>query len=216
MKKAVVLLSGGVDSSVTLYLARQRGFDTTALVFDYRQRHRKEIDAARRIAKRAGCACRVVRLPFTWKGSSLLDAAVPVPSGRKGQKRGIPSTYVPARNLVFLSVATSLAESIGAEAIFIGAHTQDFSGYPDCRKAFFASFRKTVRTGTKNGRRIRILTPLIGKKKRDIVTTGLRLGVPLALTWSCYRGGAKPCGTCDSCFFRQKAFKELRLTDPAT
>lgn len=214
-KKAVVLLSGGIDSAVTLYLARKKGFRPFALIFDYGQRHRKEITRAKIIAKKAGCPYKVVKLSFPRKASSLLDTArkIPVDRSLKEIKSGIPSTYVPGRNLVFLSIATSFAESMNARAIFIGAHTQDFSGYPDCRKTFFDAFKRTMIRGTKEGKAIKIFTPLLDKGKKEIVKTGLRLKVPFGLTWSCYKGGERPCGRCDSCLFRQKAFKELGIKD---
>lgn len=216
MKKAIVLLSGGIDSAVTLYLARRGGFRPTALIFDYGQRHKKEIGFAKRIAKKARTPYKVIKLSFPRKGSSLLDRKAHIPSQRSfGEiKKGIPSTYVPARNLIFLSIATSFAESVRGESVFIGAHTQDFSGYPDCRKAFFDIFKKAITEGTKYGKRIKIRAPLIEKSKKEIVKIGLRLKVPFKLTWSCYKGGKRPCGACDSCFFRKRAFEELGVTDP--
>ena len=215
-KKAIVLLSGGIDSAVTLYLAKKLKFRVTSLIFDYGQKHRKEIEFAKKIARITKCPYRLIKLGFPWKGSSLLDKKSSVPVGRsfKEIKRNIPSTYVPARNLIFLSVAASFAESIRAQAIFIGAHTEDYSGYPDCRKAFFDIFKKAITEGTKGGKHIKIYTPLIDKAKKEIIKTGLRLKVPFKFTWSCYKGGKKPCGVCDSCLFRKKAFKELGIKDP--
>lgn len=216
MKKAIVLLSGGIDSAVTLYLARKKRFKTTALIFDYGQRHKKEILFAKRIAKKARSLYRVIKLSFPEKGSSLLDRKASVPANRsfKAIGRSVPSTYVPARNLIFLSMATSFAESENIKAIFIGAHTQDFSGYPDCRKPFFDVFKKVITKGTKRGKNIKIFTPLINKNKKEIIKMGLKLGVPFKSTWSCYKGGKRPCETCDSCLFRKKAFKELDIKDP--
>jgi 7-cyano-7-deazaguanine synthase len=215
-KKAIVLLSGGMDSAVTLYLARKRGFRTSALIFDYGQRHRKEIGFAKQIAKKAGSTQKQVKLSFPWKGSSLVDEKKAIPTRRSLEeiKKGIPSTYVPCRNLIFLSIAASFAEAVNGDALFIGAHTQDFSGYPDCRKEFFDAYKRTIEAGTKNGKRIRIYTPLIGKNKTEIIKMGLRLNVPFELTWSCYKGGKAPCGICDSCSFRKKAFKKLGMKDP--
>jgi 7-cyano-7-deazaguanine synthase len=212
-KKAVVLLSGGLDSAVTLYAAKKEGFDCTCLIFDYGQRHKKEISAAKKIACIAGAGYRIVKLDFPWKGSSLLDKRLPIP-GRAG---GIPSTYVPGRNIVFLSIALSCAEAIGAAAIYIGAHAQDYSGYPDCRPEFFSAFRKMSERGTKagvTGKKIRIVTPLINKGKARIIALGNRLGVRFELTWSCYRGQERPCGNCDSCRYRAKGFREAGLIDP--
>jgi len=217
MKKAIVLLSGGIDSATTLYMAREKGFRPHALIFDYGQRHKKEIRAARRIAKKADASLRIVKIPFLKEGSSLLSSKRKLPSGRPESaiRRAVPSTYVPGRNLVFLSVAFSMAESMGASAVFIGAHTEDYSGYPDCRKGFLGALEKAVRKGTKAGRRLKLYAPLINKSKKDIIRTALKLRVPIENTWSCYEGRKTPCGVCDSCFFRSRAFKELGMKDPA-
>lgn len=225
MRKAIVLLSGGIDSATTLYLVKKKGFRILALIFDYGQRHGKEIESAKKIARKIRSPYKIVKINFLRKGSSLLDRKISVPVRRSFSKisakggsasggRNIPSTYVPGRNLIFLSVATSFAESLKADAVFIGAHTQDYSGYPDCRKAFFDIFKKVIRAGTRNGKRIKICAPLIDKEKKEIIKTGLRLGVPLGLTWSCYKGGKDPCGVCDSCLFRKRAFEELGIDDP--
>ena len=213
MKKAIVLLSGGLDSATTLYLAKSRGFDCSCLIFDYGQRHRKEIASAKRIAEFAHCHYRLIKLNFLHKGSALLDRNREIPK----HGSGIPHTYVPARNIVFLSFALSYAETIGAKAIFIGANAIDYSGYPDCRPQFYQAFRKVVACGTKAGvekKAIRIETPLIQKTKAGIIRLGLKLGVPFGLTWSCYRGGEHPCGRCDSCYFRAKGFREAGRRDP--
>jgi 7-cyano-7-deazaguanine synthase len=218
--KAVVLLSGGLDSATTLYAARARGYDCSCLIVDYGQRHKREVNAARRIARSAGCRFHLVRVGFPWKGSALTDSAIAVPSGRSVKKmsRGIPPTYVPARNTIFLSLALGFAEAAGASRIFIGANAVDFSGYPDCRPSFYKAFQKTAALGTKTGaerRPVRIETPLIRMTKAQIIRLGQRLGVPYRLTWSCYRGGAAPCGTCDSCLIRTKGFREAGVADPA-
>ncbi len=216
-KKAVVLLSGGLDSAVALYAAQNAGFDCACLVFDYGQRHGKEIEAARKIARFAGASYRVVRLDLPWKGSSLLDPKKKIGS-RLTPSGTIPGTYVPGRNIVFLSIALSFAEATGAAAIFIGAHCEDYSGYPDCRPGFFRAFGKVSDEGTKagvTGKKIKIVTPLINKKKSRIISLGKALGVPFELTWSCYRGGRSPCNTCDSCRYRAKGFKEAGFSDPA-
>lgn len=216
--KAVVLVSGGLDSAVTLFVAIDKGYNCHCLIFDYGQRHKKEIASARAIAKYAGAEFHVLKLRFPWKGSSLLDKGMRLPSDRSVAeiKKGIPSTYVPGRNTIFLSIASSFAEAIGAKAIFIGAHFEDSSGYPDCRKEYLEAFNKVVRLGTKAGleNRLALKFPLIGKTKKEIIALGKRLGVPFGLTWSCYKGGARPCTRCDSCILRAKGFKEAGIDDP--
>ncbi|MCX5706384.1 MAG: 7-cyano-7-deazaguanine synthase QueC [Candidatus Omnitrophica bacterium] len=204
-KKAIVLLSGGLDSAVTLYIAKKQGFNCHCLVFDYGQRHRKEIESAKKIVKKTGCSCKVLKINLPWGGSSLL-----------GDK--VPSTYVPGRNIIFLSFALSYAEAIAARAIFIGAHTQDYSGYPDCRPEFLKAFGAMAGKGTKAGvenSSIVIKAPLLYKRKSEIIKIGAKLNVPFNQTWSCYAGGEKPCGKCDSCYYRRKGFKEAGLIDKA-
>jgi len=220
LKKAVVLLSGGMDSAVALYIARKK-YDCFCLTFDYGQRHKSELDAAAKIARLAGAKHRVLKISFPWKGSSLLDKKIKVPIGRSVDiiKKQVPSTYVPARNIIFLSFATSCAEVIKAETIFIGAHTQDYSGYPDCRPDFFKVFQKVIDKGTKTGtdkKSIKIEIPLLKYNKEKILKIGQKLKVPFEFTWSCYKGGKNPCGSCDSCLFRKKAFEKLGIKDPAS
>jgi 7-cyano-7-deazaguanine synthase len=219
-EKAVVLLSGGLDSAVTLYMAGKAGYDCRCLVFDYGQRHKKELALAKKIARAAGADITVVKLDFPWKGSSLTDRKEKLPLRRSLgaiKSSGVPSTYVPARNTVFLSVAASFAEAIGARAIFIGAHSQDSSGYPDCRKEYLDAFALALRLGTKAGLegQLKLKFPLIKRSKADIIRTGASLGVPFGLTWSCYAGEKEPCDSCDSCVLRAKGFKEAGLADPA-
>lgn len=219
-KKAVVLLSGGLDSTTTLYAAKDKGYHVTALIFDYGQRHKKELHHAVRIAHAAKCAFVVMKVSLPWKGSALLDRHQKIPVRRvlKTISKTIPSTYVPSRNMIFLSFASSLAEAIDARAIFIGANALDYSGYPDCRPEFLSAFQKVLLKGTKAavmGQAIRIYAPLIKKTKEQIITLGIRLKVPYGLTWSCYQGRGKPCGSCDSCLLRAKGFDALGLKDPA-
>ena len=215
-KKAVVLLSGGLDSATTLYFAKDQGFQCHCLIFDYNQRHKKEIESAKRIAKAARCAQRIIKISLPWKGSSLLDKKMSVHSPQS-IVHSIPLTYVPARNIIFLSFALSYAEAIKASSIFIGANAIDYSGYPDCRPEFYRAFIRAVNLGTKagvEGQGFTIFTPLIKMTKAGIIKLGTRLKVPYELTWSCYQGGKRPCGRCDSCLFRAKGFREAGVADP--
>ncbi|HBU08934.1 MAG: 7-cyano-7-deazaguanine synthase QueC [Omnitrophica WOR_2 bacterium GWB2_45_9] len=221
-KKAVVLLSGGLDSATTLYFAKAKGFQCYCLIFDYGQRHKKEIASAKKIAQRAGCAWQIIKLSLPWKGSSLLDKKLKIPEFSNSTNsinlsNSIPLTYVPARNIIFLSFALSCAEAIKASSIFIGANAIDYSGYPDCRPEFYRAFIRAVNLGTKagvEGRGFSIFTPLIKMTKAGIIKLGTRLKVPYELTWSCYQGGRKPCGKCDSCNFRARGFQEAGYRDP--
>ena len=216
-KKAVILLSGGLDSAVTLFLAKAQGYDCHCLVFDYHQRHRREIESAEKIARIARCPLQVVQISLAWGGSALLDKRIKLPRAANRKPISIPRTYVPGRNIIFLSFAVSFAEAINAAAIFIGAHTEDYSGYPDCRPEFYDAFKKVISRGTKIGLRHKgpiIKTPLIRKSKADIIRLGVKLGVPFELTWSCYAGGRKPCGKCDSCYYRIKGFRETGEPSP--
>lgn len=219
--RAVLLLSGGMDSATALAIALREGFEVTALSVDYGQRHRKELEAAERVAKHFGVRDhRVVSLDLTpIGGSALTDRKIRVPEQRRLEEIGqdIPVTYVPARNTIMLSYALGLAETTGAKAIYIAANSQDFSGYPDCRPEFYKAFQEVARLGTKRGVEgdvIEIRTPLISLSKADIVRKGEELGVPWALTWSCYQGGEKACGVCDSCQLRLKGFREAGVKDP--
>ncbi len=217
--KAVILLSGGLDSAVTLYSALDMGYDCHCLAFDYGQRHNKEMRLSKLIAKQAGAKFTVSKLVFPWKGSSLLDKTISLPSGRTPKEiraKGVPSTYVPARNTIFLSMASSMAEAIGARAIFIGAHSEDSSGYPDCRIGYLKAYNSVIKLGTKAGQenKLELKFPLIGLGKSGIIELGKKLGVPFHLTWSCYKGGRLPCGKCDSCVLRAKGFMEAGVVDP--
>ncbi len=211
--KTVILLSGGIDSTTTLYLAKKYGYKLSALIFDYNQRHRKEISCAIKIAKLNKINYHVVKIFLPWTVSALTQKDIRVPFNRNLYSKNIPVTYVSGRNIIFLSYAASFAESINAKKIFIGAHIQDYSGYPDCRPEFLRAMEKAINLGiSKKG--IEIISPLIDKSKKDIIQLGLRLNVPFQYTWSCYMGGSYPCGKCDSCRFRIKAFQTLGLKDP--
>ncbi len=218
-KKAVVLLSGGIDSSTALYIAREKGYECSSLIFDYGQRHRRELESAKRISREAGCRYRTLKIELPWKGSSLTDKKKSVPKGRAlgKMKRTIPSTYVPARNAIFLSFALSYAEALGARRIFIGANSVDFSGYPDCRAPFLKAFERMAEKGTRigaAGKKVSIEAPLLSKRKSEIIKEGRRLRVPYEYTWSCYEGKQAPCGSCDSCIIRKKGFEEAGEEDP--
>ncbi len=219
--KAVVLLSGGLDSATTLYFARNQGYKCFCLIFDYGQRHKREIESAKKIARAANCPYKIIKINLPWKGSALLDKKIKIPKLANLRiyelTNKIPSTYVPGRNIIFLSFALSFAEAIGAQRIYVGAHAQDYSGYPDCRPEFYCAFIKVADKGTKagvEGESLKIITPLIRKSKAQIINLGKKLGVPFELTWSCYEGGRVPCGKCDSCYFRAKGFKDLGIRDP--
>jgi 7-cyano-7-deazaguanine synthase len=213
MKKGVILLSGGIDSSTTLYFAKSKGYELTALIFDYKQRHKKEIECAKKIARLNEINYYIIKCDLPWTRSSLTNKKIKVPLDRNLTKREIPLTYVSGRNIIFLSHAFSLAESIGARSVFIGAHTQDYSGYPDCRPQFLKAFAAAANKGIKKGN-IKIVAPLINKSKKEIIRMGVRLGIPFSNTWSCYRGAKSPCLRCDSCRFRILAFKSCGLKDP--
>ena len=215
--EAVVLLSGGLDSMVAAGIARERGFALNALTIDYNQRHRREIDAARAIADALG-AVRHVILPLDLRmfGGSALTADIAVPKGGLGDE--IPVTYVPARNLIFLSLTLGWAEPLGARDIFIGVNALDYSGYPDCRPEFIASFAETARLATKDGvegRPFAIHTPLQHWGKARIAREAERLGLDPAMSWSCYdpAPGGLACGLCDSCRLRRAGFAEAGVED---
>jgi 7-cyano-7-deazaguanine synthase len=219
-KRAVVLLSGGLDSSTCLLVARAEGYEVHALSFDYGQRHAIELARARAIASRYEAAShRVVRIDFpAAAASALTDASVRVPKHALGRDP-IPITYVPARNTLFLAYAVAWAESLGASDIFIGANALDYSGYPDCRPEFLESFERTANLGTRSGvegAAFRIHAPLLRLGKADIVRKAAALGLDFASTSSCYDPGVDgaPCGSCDSCLLRQKGFEEAGIGDP--
>lgn len=218
-KKAVVLFSGGLDSTTCLYWALKRGYACIALNVFYGQRHKREIQSAKAVCKKLGVELISLKLPLPWlEGATSLVGNGRLPAQNLGQiKDGrIPSTYVPARNLVFAALGVCLAEARGAQAVIIGANAIDYSGYPDCRPQFYKPLNKAVLAGTKcgvEGKKITVLTPLLRMSKAQIVRLGVKLGVPFSMTWSCYKGGKKPCGVCDSCRLRAEGFLKAAAED---
>lgn len=221
-QRAVALLSGGMDSTVTLAIALHEGYEAFALSFDYGQRHKIELEAAERVAQRLGASGRLVlSVNFRAFATSALTSDIDVPKGRSmaDMSRDIPVTYVPARNTVFLALAASWAESMGARDIFIGVNALDYSGYPDCRPEFIEAFTHALNLGLRAGvlgQGFRVHTPLISMTKKEIVLKGLELGVDFSLTHSCYdpRPGGGPCAECDACLLRIKGFQEAGVADP--
>ena len=216
---AVVLLSGGLDSTTVAAVARAQGWRILALTIDYNQRHRIELDHAARVAEALGAERHIVLpLDLTGFGGSALTADIDVPKG--GVEPGIPVTYVPARNTIFLSVALGWAEAAGARDLFIGVNALDFSGYPDCRPEFIAAFEAMANTATKagvEGEGFKVHTPLMTLDKAGIIAAAQAVNAPLHLTWSCYdpTPAGTPCGLCDSCRLRAKGFAEAGIADPA-
>jgi 7-cyano-7-deazaguanine synthase len=222
-KRAVVLLSGGLDSATVLAVARSEGYECHALSFSYGQRHAFELEAAKRVAALLGAAQhRIASIDLRAFGGSALTAEIDVPKGRDeaAMGQGIPITYVPARNTIFLSFALAWAEVLESSDIFIGVNALDYSGYPDCRPEFIEAFAKMANLATKAGvegrQHLKIHTPLIAMTKAQIIQKGIELGVDYSLTSSCYDPSPEglPCGQCDSCLLRQKGFAESRLSDP--
>lgn len=218
---AVVLLSGGLDSTTALYWAKREYSSVIALSIRYGQRHVKELSAARAVARAAKVRLHEVVISLPWlQGSSLTNSSLRIPDMplKKIGTGGVPSTYVPGRNTIFLSLAVSLSDAVGASAIVIGANALDYSGYPDCRPPFISAFGRVAVEGTKRGsegKPLRILAPLLRLDKKGVVNLARRVGAPLRLTWSCYAGGARQCGRCDSCKLRAKGFREAGVPDPA-
>jgi 7-cyano-7-deazaguanine synthase len=219
---ALVVLSGGLDSTVCAALANRDNDLGLALTFDYGQRHRIELERAAAVAKTLDVEHLVARIDASqWGGSALTDATVDIPSPddhADADPSAIPATYVPARNLIFLSIAVGVAEARDLDAAVVGVNALDYSGYPDCRPEFIESFRATARLALKRGvegRPVDVRTPLIDLTKAGIVRLGVEIGAPLHLTWSCYRGGPTPCGDCDACALRAKGFAEAGIADPA-
>ena len=219
MEKAVVLLSGGLDSTVCMAVAKARGLDLYPISFNYHQRHSIELDGAKQVADFFGVRKHLI-IDTNMNdigGSALTDQTIAVPEGNP-ERDDIPVTYVPARNLIFLSYALGYAEVVGASYIYIGVNAVDYSGYPDCRPEFIEKFQNLADFATKatvaEHKKIKIETPLQELSKKDIVLLGTKLGAPLQFTHSCYKGGEKACGVCDSCRLRLRGFAEAGVADP--
>ena len=218
MKRAVVLLSGGLDSATVLAIAKAQGYDCYTMSFDYGQRHRAELNASMALSASMGAVeHKVIHIDLTAiGGSALTDKSIAVP---ETLEEGIPVTYVPARNTVFLSIALGWAEVLNAEAIFVGVNAVDYSGYPDCRPEYIAAFETMANLATKTGvegQRLRIETPLIDLSKQAIIEQGIKLGVDYSQTVSCYQADeqGRACGQCDSCRFRKQGFEQAGIVDP--
>ena len=221
-KDAVILLSGGVDSATAALIAKQQGFQLHALTLRYGQRHERELEAAKKVADFLGTKQLIIEFDLRAIGGSALTDEIQVPKGRRpvDMTRGIPVTYVPARNTIFLSFALALAERLESADIFFGANQLDYSGYPDCREEYIRAFEQMANLATKAGvegkSRLTIHAPLIRMTKAEIITAGVKLAMDYSLTWSCYdpTADARACGLCDSCQLRLKGFAEAGLTDP--
>ena len=215
MKKAIVILSGGMDSSTTAYKAKNLGYEVVAIHFNYGQRTQKrELKSFNDVCDDLDIKNRyIIDLDFFEQiGSALTDKNIEVPTG--GIKSGVPVTYVPFRNGIFLSITSAIAEKENAQAMFIGVVEEDSSGYPDCRENFIKTIEKAINLGTKDETNIEILTPLVHLKKEDIVKEAIKEGVKLELTWSCYQNEDEACGVCDSCRLRLKGFEKAQINDP--
>lgn len=217
---AVVLLSGGLDSATCMAIASEK-YEAHALTFDYGSRHSREIESAKQLATHFKAKSHtVLRIDLgTIGSSSLTDRNIPVDTDKDAEEIGksIPTSYVPARNMTFLSLGIALAEAKGANRVFIGANSVDYSGYPDCRPEFIAAFQNAADLGTRagtEGRGVKIETPLLRMSKAEIIRKGAELSVPFGMTWSCYSGGEKPCGRCEACLLRLAGFREAGLDDP--
>ncbi|GAB4302616.1 MAG: 7-cyano-7-deazaguanine synthase QueC [Methylophaga sp.] len=218
MKRAVVLLSGGLDSATVLAIAKAQGYDCYTISFDYGQRHRAELNASALLSERLGALThKVINVDLTMiGGSALTDTSIAVP---KEEQQGIPVTYVPARNTIFMSIALGWAEVLEAKAIFVGVNAVDYSGYPDCRPEYIAAFEKMANLATKagvEGKPLRIEAPLIDLSKQEIIIRGVELGVDYSLTVSCYQADdtGRACGECDSCRLRKLGFEQAGIEDP--
>jgi 7-cyano-7-deazaguanine synthase len=216
MKKAVTIISGGMDSALSAKIAKEEGYELIALHFNYGQRtQQKELESFRKIAQQLACVdAYEIDLDFFKQigASALTDNSLEVPTG--GIEAGVPITYVPFRNGIFISIATAIAEKHGAEALFIGVVEEDSSGYPDCRESYIGAMEKAINLGTKEETRLTIRMPLVHLKKEQIVQKAIALNVPLQDTWSCYKNEDRACGVCDSCRLRLKGFSEAGVIDP--
>ena len=214
MKRAVCLISGGMDSLVSAAIAKKEGYEIYCLTVDYKQKAKKEIESAKKVAKFLKAKEHLIlNIDLSWTKSALTRREIKIPKKAKG----IPPTYVPARNTILLSLAVAYAETIDAEKIFIGINSIDYSGYPDCREVFIKKFQELVDVATKKtveGKKIKIEAPLLYLSKAEIVKKGVELGVDFSITWSCYRNTKKPCGKCDSSRLREIAFKKAKIPDP--
>ena len=210
--KVVILLSGGLDSTTVLYYALSKGFDCHCIIFDYNQRHKKEINIAKKIATAAKAKYKVIKLDLNWNKTSLIGKDKKIPNHKTIKKGYIPTTYVPGRNTIFLSNALAYAETIKAKYIFLGINAVDYSSYPDCTPQYLKAMQNVFKA-LNNG--IEILAPIEHFSKKEIIQLGLKLNVPYKNTWSCYSGTKKPCGKCDSCKLRAKGFAEAGINDPS-
>ena len=211
-QKAVVLFSSGLDSTTVLYYALNKGYDCHCLIFDYGQRHNKEVKNAAKFAKDLGIDYHIVKTSIPWNKSSLIGTEQKIPEHKTIKAGYVPSTYVPGRNTIFLSYAISYAETIKAKKIFLGINAVDFSSYPDCTPQYLKAMQQVMKA---LGNGIEIVAPIEKFSKGDIIKLGTKLKVPYEKTWSCYNGKGKPCGKCDSCKLRAKGFKEAGINDPA-
>jgi len=216
MKRAVCLISGGMDSFVSAAIARHEGYGIFALTVDYRQKNSRELASAREISAFLKAEKHfVVDIDLSWTASALTDKLMDIPDGISDA--GIPLTYVPARNTLFISLAMAVAETVDAGAIYIGVNAVDFSGYPDCRPEYIKRFQSLIDVATKKtsgGGTMKLEAPLINMSKQEIVKKGIETGVDFSITWSCYRSGKSPCGRCPSCIIRKKGFMEAGIKDP--
>ena len=211
-QKAIVLFSSGLDSTTVLYYAMSKGYDCHCLIFDYGQKHNKEVNNAKKFAKSLKLNYHVVKTSIPWDMSSLINKNKKIPEHKQIKEGFVPSTYVPGRNTIFLSYAISYAETIKAKKIFLGINAVDFSSYPDCTPQYLRSMQQVMKA-LRNG--IEICAPIEKYSKAQIIKLGTKLKVPYEKTWSCYNGKNKPCGKCDSCKLRAKGFKEAGINDPA-